>query len=316
MADLESQVRLAYQITRQYFGKAIGIYAPLYLSNYCENECLYCGFNAGVKIQRKKLNSAEITAECETLKKLGIQNILLLTGESRSQTPPEYLLTAVQIAKKYFPSISLEVYPLDTEEYRELNKAGVDGITIYQETYDREIYKRVHRSGKKMDYEYRIKAPERIAEAGIRTINMGVLLGLADWRNDTRALFDHLNLMLQKYSGIEYGLSFPRIQTWTGCSFDFKPVNDQEMIDIITTARNLFPRIDINLSTRESPQFRDNVLALGVTRISAGSVTTVGGYNQKNSNDGQFSVNDNRTLDKIKEMIKEKGFDPVITSWR
>ncbi len=316
MNELELLAQQAGKLTRQYFGKTIALYAPLYLSNYCENECLYCGFNAGVKIERKKLTPAEINAECETLSATGIQNILLLTGESRAQTPVSYLIESVKIARKYFPNIALEVYPLETTEYQELFQAGADGITIYQETYDRAVYQQVHKFGRKTDFEYRLSAPERIAQAGIRHISMGILLGLADWRKDIVQLFEHLEKMLNEYPGVEYGLSFPRIQDWPGCSFDFKPVNDEEMLEIIARARIRFPRIDINLSTRESAKFRDNILPVGITRLSAGSMTIVGGYSNKEAAQPQFEVNDSRDLTEIKKVLKDKGFDPVLTSWR
>lgn len=316
MNDIEALAQKAYLLTKQYFGKAIGLYAPLYISNFCENECLYCGFNTGVKFKRRKLSLAEIEKECQAIQRTGIQNILLLTGESRTQSPVSYIKEAVLIAKKYFPYIAVEIYPLETEEYRELYLAGVDGVTIYQETYDREVYKTVHLRGKKTDYDYRVNAPERIAEAGIRNISLGVLLGLTDWRKDTQVLFDHLNRLMSKYPGVEYGLSFPRIRDWPGCKFKYHPVSDQEMVEIFATARTLFPRIDINLSTRESAQFRDNILPIGITRMSAGSITTVGGYDQKTSDEPQFEIDDDRSLDEVKKMLIANDYDPVLTSWR
>lgn len=307
MKELELLVNEAEKITRQYFGKTIGLYAPLYISNYCENECLYCGFNAAHKINRKKLSATEIELECQTLQKTGIQNILILTGESRKNSPVEYIKEAVLIAKKYFPYIALEVYPLETAEYQELALAGVDGVTLYQETYDREIYQKIHLSGKKIDYDYRRQTPERIAQAGIRNINLGVLLGLADWQQDTAALFEHLEYLLKKYPGVEYGLSFPRMQGWPGCNFKYQAVSDPDLVKIIAQARVRFPRIDINLSTRESAQFRDNILNLGITRMSAGSLTTVGGYAKPDDSGEQFEVNDDRSLQYFLDSLF--GFD-------
>lgn len=312
---LEELAQQAQALTRQYFGKAIGLYAPLYLANYCENACVYCGFHAGIKIPRLKLTPEQIDQECQAIAKTGIQNILLLTGESRTHTPPEYLRTAIEIAKKYFPNISLEVYPLETPEYQMLFQAGADGVTIYQETYDRTRYAELHPMGKKRDYDYRYNTPARIAAAGIRHISIGPLLGLADWHTDIPAVFAHMRSLEKAYPGVEYSFSFPRIQKIN--EYNYQLVSDADMVRIMCIARILFPRIGINLSTRESAKFRDNVVPLVVTRMSAGSLTTVGGYTKKNQNNApQFSVNDERSLAEIKAMLVAKGFDPVLTDWR
>lgn len=312
---LETLAKQAQAITRQYFGKAIGLYAPLYLANYCENACVYCGFHAGLKIPRSKLSPESIEKECQAIAKTGIQNILLLTGESRKHSAPEYLHQAVEIAKKYFPNIALEVYPLETSEYQMLFQAGVDGVTIYQETYNKERYAELHPAGKKRDYSYRYNTPARIAESGIRHIGLGPLLGLTAWQEDVPAAFEHLRTLEKAYPGVEYSLSFPRIQKIN--EHNYQLVSDADMVRIMCIARILFPRIGINLSTRESAEFRDNVVPLVVTRMSAGSLTTVGGYTKKNATDTpQFSVNDERSLAEIKNMLLDKGFDPVLTDWR
>lgn len=312
---LEELARQAQATTRQYFGKAVGLYAPLYLANYCENACVYCGFHAGNKIPRLKLTPEEIDAECRAIAATGIQNILLLTGESRKHTPPEYLQAAVGIAKKHFPNISLEVYPLETAEYHALYEAGVDGVTIYQETYDRPRYAELHPAGKKRDYDYRYNTPARIAEAGLRHIGIGPLLGLTDWQSDIPAAFAHLRNLEKNYPGVEYSLSFPRIQKIN--EHNYQLVSDEDMVRIMCIARLLFPRVGINLSTRESAAFRDNVVPLVVTRMSAGSLTTVGGYvHQEPDKAPQFSINDDRSLTEIKTMLVGKGLDPVFTDWR
>jgi 2-iminoacetate synthase len=308
----------AQKVTRQYFGRTMGLYAPLYISNYCENNCLYCGFNSRQNIPRKTLSIAEIRRECLALSRTGIQNILILTGESRVQAPVAYIKEAVQVSKEYFPNISLEIYPLETTEYRELYLAGADSVAIYQETYDRERYGQLHLSGRKKDYDFRYGAPARIAEAGIRSISLGVLLGLADWRQDIKALFDHLRHLENNFPGVEYSLSFPRLQMIGNDPFDYTKVSDREMIEIIATARLLFPRVGINLSTREKPAFRDGVLGFGITRMSAGSLTTVGGYSSLpgESEPGQFTVNDERSLSEIRVLLAAQGYDPVLTDWR
>jgi 2-iminoacetate synthase len=312
---IEELAFAARDMTIRHFGRIISLYAPLYISNYCDNHCVYCGFHSGRDIPRKKLSSSELEAECRALAGTGIQNILILTGESRIHSPVTYIKESALTAKKYFPNIGLEIYPLETEEYRELYLAGVDGITLYQETYNREVYQKLHVSGEKRNYDYRYDAPFRMAEAGIRHISLGILLGLSDWREDIQHLFSHLKLLWRKYPGIEYSLSFPRLQIVTDDSFKYHKVTDLDMLKIITSARLLFPRVGINLSTRENPAFRDKIIGFGVTRMSAGSSTCVGGY-YNSSDSHQFTVNDRRSLAQIKTMLIDKGYDPVITDWR
>ena len=315
---LRKLANTAKKTTDQYIGRAIGLYAPLYISNYCENLCVYCGFHSGNKLARKKLSPEDIEIECLALSKTGIQNILILTGESRTASPVSYIKESASIAKRFFPNVSIEVYPLETEEYRDLYLAGVDGVTLYQETYDRERYAKLHLAGKKKDYDYRINAIERIAESGIRHISMGILLGLSDWRKDIYALYRHLDIIWRKYPGIEYSLSFPRLTKINDDTNSYFNVSDVDMLKIISTARMLFPRVGINLSTRESKSFREKILEYGITKISAGSKTSVGGYgrSEKKSKEMQFQVNDERSLAQIKSMLLRNGFDPVLTDWR
>ena len=254
----------------------------------------------------------------------GIQSILLLTGESRFHTPVSYLLEAVEIAKKYFPSIAIEVQPLETEEYRAVAEAGVNGLAVYQETYDQTLYARLHLAGKKRNYQYRYETPARAAQAGIRHIALGVLLGLGEWRTDVEALFGHLSALEKEYPGVDFSLSFPRMLQVEG---GIAPclVSDADLVRIICATRILFPRVGISLSTRESAHFRDHALALGVTRMSAASSTIVGGYaesapgNKAPSTAGknpQFSITDERSLAEMKTMLIAKEYDPVLTDWR
>jgi 2-iminoacetate synthase len=315
---LENLAYASREVSRRYFGYTISLYAPLYISNYCENDCTYCGFQAHADIARKKLTLDDIKDECLTLYEKGIRSILILTGESRKHSPVSYIREAVVIAKSFFPNIALEVYPLETEEYHDLFVSGVDGVTLYQETYNRHRYAEVHPAGRKRDYDYRYNAPERMAKAGIRHISLGVLLGLSDWREDVPSLFDHLRRLEKKYPGVEYSLSFPRLQKIPHDDHQYFKISDADMLKLICTARLLFPRVGINLSTRESAAFRDRVFEFGVTRMSAGSSTKVGGYihQEIDERNGQFHVNDTRSLDEIKTMLAGRGFDPVITDWR
>jgi 2-iminoacetate synthase len=306
------------RVTRQYFGRTIALYAPLYLSNYCSSHCTYCGYHSHNRIKRLKLSAEEMHREMKHVAASGIENILLLTGESYQATPTSYLREAADVAKQYFTSISLEVHPMETPEYADLFAHGVDGITVYQETYDRERYREVHISGKKSDYDFRYGTPERAAKGGMRQIAMGILLGLAETAEDLFALYNHLHDMEKKYPGVEYSISFPRLRTIKGREFAICDVDDIAFIKIICLTRILFPRVGINLSTRESAHLRDNALELGVTKISAGSNTAVGGYVLRSieDQDPQFDIDDTRSVPEVIAMLKQRNFDPVFTDWR
>jgi 2-iminoacetate synthase len=314
----EHLAQKARQITQQYFGRTIVLYAPLYISNFCSSHCTYCGFHSHNRIKRIKLDPQEIQREMQHIAKTGIQNILILTGESYKVTPVGYLKEAVQIAKHYFQGIALEVHPMDVDDYRELYLAGVDGVTVYQETYNRKRYAEVHLSGLKKNYDYRWDTPRRAAEAGIRQISMGILLGLSELAPDLEALYQHLREMEKSYPGVEYSVSFPRLRTVKDKEFARCNVDDLTFTKIICLTRILFPRVGINLSTREEPRLRDHLLGVGVTRISAGSRTSVGGYSivDEEDQDPQFDIKDDRSVADIVRLLKSLNFDPVFTDWR
>lgn len=314
---LEALAQKARAITRQHFGRAISLYTPLYLSNYCSSHCIYCGFHKKNKIQRIKLDPQQIDEAMQTIAATGIKNILLLTGESPETTPLSYLQTAVSLARKYFQNISLETYPLNENAYRELFLAGADGITIYQETYDIQRYKSVHLSGQKTDYAFRRTAPARAARAGMRGLALGILLGLGPLAEDLAALYSHLREMEQTFPGTEYSLSFPRLRTVNTQTFLAHAPDDASFIRILCLTRILFPRIGINLSTRESASFRNHALEISVTRISVGSKTTVGGYLKTPADNApQFDIADTRNTGEIIQYLKTHNFDPVFTDWR
>ncbi len=317
----ETTERLAQEasrLTRQHFGRTITLYAPLYLSNFCSSYCTYCGFHSHNRIKRFKLTAHQMRQEMSFLAEEGIENALLLTGESYQATPLSYLKEATTIAKAYFPNISLEVHPMEKAEYHELFAQGVDGISVYQETYNRQRYQHVHRSGKKADYNYRLGAPERAAQAGMRHIALGILLGLADVAEDLHNLYQHIYWMERHYPGVEYSISFPRLRPVKGEDFAYCDVNDITLVRIICLTRIHFPRVGINCSTRESPQLRNHILELGVTRMSAGSNTSVGGYTitAPDKQDPQFDIKDNRSVSEMISLLKERHFDPVLTDWR
>ncbi|MBF0330417.1 MAG: 2-iminoacetate synthase ThiH [Candidatus Omnitrophica bacterium] len=316
-AHLEALARQAQQLTRQYFGRAIGLYTPLYLSNYCASHCTYCGFHSQHKIRRIKLAPEEIRSEMKAIAASGVQNILLLTGESPQATPLNYLIDAVKCAKEFFQGISLEIYPMTTDEYRALYQAGADGVTIYQETYDRARYAQVHLAGQKKDYTFRYEAPERIGAAGMRQISIGALLGLGPLEEDLNSLYTHLRTLENKFPGAEYSISFPRLRTIKAQAFAVSTVDDATFVKILCLTRTLFPRVGINLSTRETAALRNRLLELCVTRISVGSKTGVGGYHDPEAvNDPQFDVADERSTPEMIQYLKDHNLDPVFTDWR
>jgi len=313
--SFEKLAEEAATLTRRHFGRAKSLFAPLYLANYCDNGCLYCGFSQDRPIDRMCLEPAEIDAEMESLSGTGIRHVLLLTGESRSMTPVGYIRDAVERAHRRFATVSLEIYPLEEPEYGEMIEAGADGVTLYQETYNRTRYAELHPYGRKADYEYRRQAPERMARAGMHRITLGVLLGLAPIAEDAAELFLHLESLQRQYPGIDLSASFPRLIPLPDNPIQGEPVSDIQLIKLICLARILFPTIGITLSTRERPLIRDKALHLGVTRISAASRTTVGGYASRDCHDGQFSVQDERSLTEVITMLKANGMDPVLTDW-
>lgn len=313
---LEPLAQKAKKLTIQHFGKVIFLYTPLYLANYCVNQCVYCGFNITNKITRKKLTMDEVEKEAKIISSTGLRHILILTGESRKETPVEYIRQCVEILRNYFRSISIEIYPLETEEYKELIDAGVDGLTIYQEVYNQETYKDLHLKGPKQDYRYRLDAPERACMASMRSVNVGALLGLDDWRKEAFFTGIHADYLQNKYLDTEVSVSLPRMRPHCGT---FKPkyeVQDKDLVQIMLAYRLFMPRIGITVSTRECSELRDNLIGLGVTKMSAGSCTEVGGHALDDRSEGQFDINDTRTVEEMKEMIYKKGYQPVFKDWQ
>lgn len=311
---LETMARKAQELTLKNFGKVVFLYAPLYLSNYCINNCSYCGFSVVNDYQRKKLSILELEEEAKTLADKGIRDILILTGESRKHSPLSYIRDCVELLKKYFSSIAIEIYPLDTEEYAYLVENGVDGLTIYQEVYDQKVYNQVHISGPKKDYSFRLDAAERACLSGMRRINIGALLGLNDWQSEAFFAGLHARYLQRKFLGMEISISLPRLREHSGDFREKKEISDRNLLQILLAYRLFLPRVGINISTRESAYFRDNVLPLGITKMSAESTTVVGGYS---SNQGfeQFAIADNRKVSEVKDMLLQRGYQPVFKDW-
>jgi len=313
---LEEMAQKAHRLTEQYFGKTIQLYTPMYLSNYCDNICVYCGFNAANKIKRRRLTVKEVIREAEFIADKGIRHVLILTGGSRKDSSPGFIAECIRAIKDRFSSICIEIYAMTGDEYGELIKEGIDGLTIYQEVYDEDVYGKVHIAGSKKDYRFRLDAPERAAGKGIRTVNIGALLGLHDWRSEIFFLGLHAKYLQDKYPGIELSISLPRIRPYGGIFKDIQHVSDRDLVHAMVALRIFLPRLGITLSTRESAVLRENLLPLGVTRISAGSTTSVGGRTIPDENNPvQFEICDERDVDDIRMMLLSRGYQPVFKDW-
>ena len=312
---LENMAQAAHELTIKHFGRTILLFTPLYLSNYCINQCVYCGFNMANDIPRRKLTLHEVELEAKAISVTGLQHLLILTGESRQHSPVSYISDCVSVLRKYFSSISIEVYPLSVEEYAELISAGVDGLTIYQEVYDQQIYQRLHPAGPKRDYSFRLAAPERAGDAGIRTINVGALLGLNDWRYEVFFTGIHAAYLQRKFPDMEIGVSFPRMRPQYGNYTPEYPVSDSDLVQSIAALRLFLPRVGITISTRERAFLRDNLLKLGVTKMSAGSSTAIGGHTDAIDSIGQFEISDARTVKEMRETISKAGYKPILKDW-
>lgn len=312
---LEPMANKAHRITLRNFGRTIQLYTPMYLSDHCDNRCAYCGFNASNDFRRRKLAPDEVNREAAEIASTGLKHILILTGDSRKESPVSYIRDCVHILKGYFSSISTEVYALTEAEYADLVSAGVDGLTIYQETYDEELYSKLHPSGPKSDFRFRLQAPERGARAGMRNISIGALLGLSDWRKEVLATALHAKCLQDNYPDVEVGIAIPRLRPYAGDLRPPHPVSDTDIVQIITALRLFLPRAGITVSTRESAAFRENIIPLGVTRMSAGSTTYVGGHTAKELDLPQFDISDERSVEEIKTAIERCGYQPVLKDW-
>ncbi len=312
---LEEMAVRAHKKNLQHFGKTILLYTPLYISNYCVNECVYCGYNKHSDIPRKKLSLEEIDREAKIISDKGIQHILLLSGESPVDTSIEYLEEVVEVLKKYFQSIAIEIYPLKEEGYRRLVQKGVDGVTLYQEVYDRGIYQKLHPKGPKRNYDFRIKALERAIKGGVASVNLGALLGLSDFRKEAFYTGVHSKYLLDTYPSVATSVSFPRMQPYLGGYEDIDPVHDQDFVQILLAYKIFMPMTGITLSTREEPALRENLIPLGITKMSAGVSTAVGGHSSDKENTEQFEISDNRSIEEVKESILKKGYQPILQDW-
>ena len=314
---LEEMAQLARQLTIQRFGKIIQLYAPLYVSNYCSNNCRYCGFNCDNKFQRTRLTIEQAFGEAEIIAAEGFRNILLVSSEDRKFISIEYLAELANKLRGSFSSISVEIYQAERAEYAQLFEAGIEGVTLYQETYDRDCYSQHHKKGSKSDYDDRLETPERIGDAGMRQIGLGVLLGLTDWRAEMLALAEHAHFLIKKYWRSHFSFSFPRLRpAWEveGVLFENLPT-DKNLVQMMTALRLCFADAGLVLSTRERAELRDQLINIGVTKLSAGSKTNPGGYSGQEEAVEQFEVDDDRQPAQVAQMIKHAGFEPVWKDW-
>lgn len=314
---LEEMAQATRQLTIQRFGRTIRLYAPLYLSNYCVNSCLYCGFNKENKSERRRLTIEQAVEEANIIASEGFRDILLVSSEDRKFISIDYLSELAGRLRSKFSSISIEVYQMSTAEYAKLFDAGIEGVTLYQETYNRRAYSYYHPSGPKSDYNNRLDTAECIAAAGMREIGLGALLGLTDWRVETLALGEHAHYLIKRYWQSHVSFSFPRLRpahAVKGSQFKHL-LSDKNLVQMIIALRLCFADAGLVLSTRERAELREHLIKIGVTKISAGSKTSPGGYSQPKSAIEQFEIDDTRSPAQVAEMIKAHGFDAVWKDW-
>ncbi len=311
---LEKMASQAHQTTLRQFGCTISLYAPIYLSNVCAANCVYCGFSACADTSQPRvtLSDEAIASECEALAKMGYKSVLLLTGDAPAVASPQYIAKACAIARRWFSSVAVEVYSMEAEDYALLCHNGLDGVTLYMESYDEATYAAMHRAGKKKDYRYRLDTLERAGKAGVRRLSTGILLGLFDWRIDAVWLALHVQHLQKHCWQSAVSISFPRLRHVPG-GFDIPaPMPDAELTQMMVALRLMFPEAGFNLSTREPAALRDRLVPLGVTSMSAGSSTRPGGYARpEDHNLAQFEIEDTRSPAEVVKMIVRSGYDPV-----
>ena len=315
-AHLEALARKAHALTVAQFGRTMVLYTPLYLSNYCTNGCLYCSFNHKNRIGRRQLSLDEVEAEACAISASGLKHILILTGDAPAIASIDYIADCCRVLGRYFTAISIEIYALTEDEYRRLITAGADNLTIYQETYNEALYAQLHPAGPKRDYRFRLDAPERACRAAMRSVNVGALLGLDDWCRDAFFTGLHAHYLQDRYPQAEISISLPRIRPHLG---GFQPacvVDDRHLVQIMTAMRLFMPRTGIAISTRERANFRDRLLPLGVTRMSAGSCTAVGGHTDAENGTSQFEISDERSVPEMVAMLQHAGWQPVYKDWQ
>lgn len=317
---LETMAIKAQKITRQRFGHTIGLFVPMYLSNLCANECTYCGFSLSNPMKRKTLTHNEIVAECKAITSLGFNQVLLVTGEYPSQVGMPYFKTHIKTIRDYVSSLLMEVQPLSTDDYASLKSWGLDGVMLYQETYHKPSYAYHHLKGKKKNFTWRLDAPDRLGQARIDKIGLGVLVGLSDnFRTDCYMMGEHLRHLQKQYWQSRFSIAVPRLRPCAGGITPHCHMSDKELVQVLCAFRLFAPDVDIVLSTREATAFRDNVIPIMITQMSAFSQTKPGGYaavsNEAYDVLEQFSIDDNRHPSAVVRKLTEQGLQPVWKDW-
>lgn len=320
---LEAMARKAEKITKNHFGNTVYIFTPIYIANYCQNYCVYCGFNCYNNIKRKKLSFEEIEHEMQVISSTGMEEILMLTGESRAYSDVYYIGEAVKIAKKYFKNIGIEIYPVNTEEYRYLHECGVDYVTVFQESYDREKYETLHLLGHKRVWPYRFDAQERAILGGMRGAGFSALLGLADFRRDALATALHVYYINRKYPHAELSLSCPRLRPIVNNDkINPRDVGERELCQVLCAYRIFLPFAGITVSSRESAAFRNGITKICATKVSAGVSTGIGDHEEKyegsecqDCGDEQFEINDGRSIETMYKDMEQGGLQPVLNDY-
>jgi 2-iminoacetate synthase len=316
MPFLEEMARKSVGLTREHFGNSVCMFTPLYISNYCENHCVYCGFNCKNKINRGKLTMPEIEEELRTIAGTGLKEILILTGESRNMSGLEYIGEAVKLAAKYFATVGIEIYPLNSEEYAYLKECGADFVSVYQETYNPDKYEQVHLMGPKRIFPYRFHSQERALLGGMRGVSFGALLGLGDFRKDAFSAGLHALFIQQKYPYAEIGFSTPRLRPYiNNAENNPNDVHEKQLLQVMLAYRLLIPYAGITISTREKAKFRDNVIGMCATKMSAGVSVGVGGHSEEEKGDEQFEISDQRNVSEVHNMVVSRGLQPVYTDY-
>lgn len=312
---LEQMAQKSSLLTKKRFGNTIQMYAPMYLSNECQNICTYCGFSMTNKIPRRTLTDTEILKEVAFLKKKGYDHILLVTGEANQKVGVTYLKNAIQLIRSQFSNITIEVQPLNQEEYELLIENGLYAVLVYQETYHRDEYKKHHPKGKKSNFDYRLETPDRLGKAGIHKIGLGALFGLEDWRADSLFTALHLRYLQKTYWKTKYSISFPRLRPHSGGLEPKVEMTDTDLVQLICAFRLFDEDIELSMSTRESEIFRNHIVHLGTTSISAESKTNPGGYTLEDESLEQFEISDERSTEEVVEMLKNQGLEVVWKDW-
>lgn len=312
---VEEMAQRSSAITKKRFGNTMQMYVPMYLSNECQNICTYCGFSMTNKIPRKTLTDTEILKEVAYIKKLGYDHILLVTGEANRTVGVSYLKHAIELIREHFSNISIEVQPLDQAEYEKLVAEGLYAVLVYQETYHKETYKEHHPKGKKSNFDYRLDTTDRLGKAGVYKIGIGALFGLEDWRVDSFYTALHLKYLQKTYWKTKYSISFPRLRPHEGEVQPKVEMTDADLVQLICAYRLLDEDVELSMSTRESEVFRDNIIKLGITSISAESKTNPGGYSVKPQSLEQFEISDERSTAEVTKMIKSQGYEVVWKDW-